>query len=244
MKMKKTMSLKHVGVAFLCGSLFFSGVAMAKSSSISVSFEKLRFLVQGEDRSTASGTFDNGGKQVPSSILYEGTTYVPVRMVSDLLDQPVYWDGQTKSVYLGETEVSIVKADGTVIGHAALSQGDQGVRVHLEVSGLAPGKHGLHLHEKNFEGSDFKTAGGHFNPTAKKHGHNNPEGHHMGDFHNLNVNADGKGMAEFVAEGMTLEKGKDLSVWGKSIVIHAAEDDGTTDPSGNSGDRIAGANVK
>ncbi len=242
--MKKHFSVMQVTAAFLCGSLFFSGIAMAQQSSISVSFDKLRFLVQGTDRSSANGQFDNQGKAVPESIQYKGTTYVPIRMIGNLLDQPVLWDGATKTVWVGEVEVSLVDASGTVIGQAKLSQAEKGVQVNLEASGLTPGKHGFHLHEKNFVNNDFKTAGGHFNPGSKKHGHDNPEGHHMGDFPNLVVAADGTLHAELTLEDVTLEKGKDQSVWGKSFIIHAAEDDYKTDPSGNSGDRIAGGNIR
>ncbi len=242
--MKKQFNLMHVTAAFLCGSLFFSGLAVAQQNSIPVSFNKLRFLVQGTDRSSVDGQFDNQGQKVPESLLYKGTTYVPLRMVSNLLDQPVLWEGATKTVWIGEVDVPLVSVGGTVIGDAKLSQAEKGIQVHLEVSQLTPGKHGFHLHEKNFENNDFKTAGGHFNPEAKKHGHDNPEGHHLGDFPNLTVGADGTVNTEFVIEGLSLEKSNELSIWGKSFIIHAAEDDYKTDPSGNSGDRIAGGNIR
>nr|AYQ74527.1 superoxide dismutase [Cohnella candidum] len=241
---KKSVNLKHAGVAFLCGSLFFSGLAAAQPSAISVSMEKLRFIVHGTDRAPADNKFDNAGQQVPASIVYKGTTYVPIRLAADLLDQPVHWDGTTQSIWLGEEEVPLVKADGTVIGHAMLSQGDKGVNVHVEVSQLTPGKHGFHLHEKNFDNNDFKTAGGHFNPESHKHGHDNPDGSHAGDLPNIEVGANGTGHAEFTLEGLTLDRSSANSVWGKSLIIHAAEDDYKTDPSGNSGDRIAGGNIR
>lgn len=95
-----------------------------------------------------------------------------------------------------------------------------------------------------FENNDFKTAGGHYTPDGKKHGHDNPEGRHAGDFENLTVSVDGTVSTTFVIEGLTLEKGKERSIWGKSFIIHAAEDDLKTDPSGNSGDRIAGGNIR
>lgn len=241
--MKKRFGWVQVAGAFLCGSLFFSGLAMARQSSISVSFEDLRFVVQGEDRSSADGQFDNNGVKVPESLLYNGTTYVPVRMVANLLDQPVHWDGTTKSVWIGQVDVPLVNAEGTVIGNAKLTQQDSGVQVALTASNLTPGKHGFHLHEKAFTNNDFKTAGGHFNPAGNQHGHDNPKGHHAGDFPNLTVAADGTVSTTFVIEGITLEKGQENSVWAKSFIIHAAEDDYKTDPSGNSGDRIAGGNI-
>lgn len=239
----KRFSLKQMVAVFLCGSLFFSGIAMAQSESINAGFEKLRFVVTGEDRSSADGMYNNQGSLVPESILYKGTTYVPIRKVSEMLDIPVQWEGETKTVWIGAVEVDLKDVTGKVIGHAELSQGENGVNVHIEASGLTPGKHGFHLHEKPIEGNDFATAGGHFNPNGKKHGHHSADGHHLGDLSNLEVKADGTVEAHFVIEGATFEQGKETSVWGRSLVIHAKEDDGMTDPSGNSGDRIAGGNI-
>jgi len=242
--MQKRFTVTHVASAFLCGSLFFSGLAMAQEQPIAASIENLKFFVQGEDRSSAEGTFNNQGTKVPEAFIYQGTTYVPVRMVSELLNEPIHWDGANKSVYIGEVEVSIVDAKGAAIGKAVLSAAEGGVRVDVEASGLTPGPHGFHLHEKAFVNNDFKTAGGHYNPEGKKHGRNNPDGHHAGDFDNLVVGANGKGSMSFVAEGLSLDKGAANSIWGKSFIIHAAEDDHTTDPAGNAGDRIAGGNIE
>jgi Cu-Zn family superoxide dismutase len=108
---------------------------------------------------------------------------------------------------------------------------------------LTPGKHGIHIHENAFAGSDFKTAQGHFNPEGKKHGLLNPEGHHLGDLPNLVVSEDGSAEATILVEHATLEPGDPDSLLGRSIIIHAGEDDEMTDPSGNSGDRVAGANI-
>jgi Cu-Zn family superoxide dismutase len=241
--MKK--NYKVAAVAFLCGSLFFSGISMAAQSDlISVSFDKLRFIVQGTDHSSTNGQFDNQGKLVPESIVYKGTTYVPLRLAGQLVGQPIYWDGATKSIYLGETVIPLVNAKGETVGNAKLSQGDKGVRLQIDVSGLTAGKHGIHIHEKNFDNNDFKTAGGHYNPHTKKHGHDNPEGHHMGDIPNLTAGADGKASAVIELEGFSILKDGADSIWGKSIMIHATEDDYKTDPSGNSGDRIVGGNIR
>ncbi len=240
----KTLNWKQIGIAFACGSLFFSGIAMAKQSNISVSFDKVRIFVNGADRTSADGQYGNQGQKVPESLQYKGTTYVPIRMVGELLGQSVYWAEATKSVWIGETYVPIMNGSGEVIGKALLSEAEGGVKIRMEAKGLAQGKHGFHLHEKLIENNDFKTAGGHYNPDTKKHGHDNPEGHHAGDFPNLVADADGAVNAEFVLEGLTLEKGADRSVWGKSFIIHATEDDYKTDPSGNSGDRIAGGNIR
>lgn len=108
---------------------------------------------------------------------------------------------------------------------------------------MTPGKHGFHIHENVFEGSNLKTANGHFNPEGKKHGLQNPDGHHLGDLPNLIVNEDGTAEATILIEHASLEADKPESLLGRSLIIHAGEDDEMTDPAGNSGDRVAGANI-
>jgi Cu-Zn family superoxide dismutase len=137
----------------------------------------------------------------------------------------------------------IVNANGDVIGSVMLTEGKNGVLVHVTASHLSPGRHGFHFHEKWFEGTDFTTAGEHFNPKKKKHGYLNPKGYHLGDMPNLVVNADGNVSTEVFVPGVTLVKGKPNSLAGRSLIIHSGADDYSTDPAGNSGDRIAGANI-
>ncbi len=140
-------------------------------------------------------------------------------------------------------EVSIVNQKSETIGTAHLSEINNGVRVQIVVSNLPPRKHGFHIHEKNFQGTDFASAGAHFNPTGKEHGFNNPKGYHLGDIPNLVVTQEGRATMEFFMENVNLKKEDAHSLLGKSIIIHAGEDDYVTDPAGNSGDRIAGGNI-
>lgn len=142
-----------------------------------------------------------------------------------------------------EIKVVIVNGKGREIGQAVLTEKENGVRIHIVATNLPPGKHGFHIHEKAFQSFDFATAGGHFNPEGREHGFHNPDGYHMGDMMNLNVSQEGKVNAEFFIEKATLKKGDANSLLGRSILIHAGEDDHVTDPSGNSGDRIAGGNI-
>jgi len=137
---------------------------------------------------------------------------------------------------------SLKDAQGRKVGTARFTSAKAGVRVHVEVTGLSPGKHGIHIHAAGqCEAPDFKSAGGHFNPGERKHGLHNPDGAHAGDLPNLVVAKNGKGKADFVAKGAVLGKGKGslFGPDGTAIVIHAGPDDEKTDPSGNSGDRIA-----
>lgn len=132
-------------------------------------------------------------------------------------------------------------AAGKAVGTATLTEREKGVEITLKVTGLSPGRHGFHLHEKgSCDPPDFKTAGGHFNPFGKKHGALNPEGKHAGDLMNLEAKADGSAEVTVVAEGTTLGKGPGslLKEGGTAIVIHAAPDDEMTDPAGNAGARV------
>jgi Cu-Zn family superoxide dismutase len=139
--------------------------------------------------------------------------------------------------------IDIVNSKGVKTGSAQFSQTPDGVKIQVEVAGLPPGKHGIHFHEKAVcEVPDFKTAGEHLNPEGKQHGFENPLGPHAGDLPNLDIGSDGKGKAEFVSKRVTLEKDKANSLLkpgGTSLIIHEGPDDYKTDPSGNSGARIA-----
>jgi len=140
----------------------------------------------------------------------------------------------------GSLDATIYDAKGKEVGWAVLTPDQDGVRLQLKMTGLKPGKHGFHIHEKAFTWLDFKSAGGHYNPDSKQHGHDNPQGHHLGDMPNLEAGADGSATVDTVLKGMSLINNVAGSIIGKSIIIHAAEDDYKSDPAGNAGDRIAG----
>lgn len=158
-------------------------------------------------------------------------------------DIHAYFISDEEQHKIGTTFVELKNAEGEKIGFAAFAQmGDQ-TMLKVSASGLTPGNHGFHIHQKAITNNDFTTAGGHFNPFGKQHGHDNPAGAHLGDLPNLVANEKGNIDQTIFLSGVSLEKGKSNSILGKSLIIHAAGDDGKTDPSGNSGDRVAGGNI-
>jgi Cu-Zn family superoxide dismutase len=130
---------------------------------------------------------------------------------------------------------------GEVGGALDLVSADGAVVVTGLITGLAPdSEHGFHVHEKgDCSSPDFKSAGEHFNPTSQEHGNPASPPHHLGDVPNLKANSDGKADINARIEGVTLGDGGANDLVGKAVVVHAKMDDYKTQPSGNSGDRIA-----
>lgn len=151
--------------------------------------------------------------------------------------------GLTSSAQAQERARADIKdAAGKTVGTAALRETKDGVLISLQVKALPQGLHAVHIHSVGqCVPPAFTSAGGHFNPLNMKHGLKSPDGPHAGDLPDLYVNKDGVGRYEVLTQSITLGAGK-LSVFdtdGKAIVIHATADDNLTDPTGNSGDRIA-----
>lgn len=130
---------------------------------------------------------------------------------------------------------------GDVAGALDLVASEGAVVVTGLVSGLAPeSEHGFHIHAKgDCSSPDFKSAGDHFNPTSQEHGDPASPPHHLGDIANLKANSEGKANVNARIEGVTLGDGGPNDLVGKAFVVHEKMDDYKTQPSGNSGDRIA-----
>ena len=137
--------------------------------------------------------------------------------------------------------IEIRKADGSLAARAMVWQGRSGLEVRVQAAGLPAGHYGVHLHEVGrCDGPAFASAGGHWNPTGRQHGKLNPAGHHLGDLDNLDVDQSGAGRLEFTIPGAAAGGAGGLfDADGAALVIHVAPDDYRTDPSGNSGARIA-----
>ena len=136
----------------------------------------------------------------------------------------------------------LTNTSGQSVGTARFTQAGNVVRILVEAKGLPPGPHGVHVHAVGkCDPPDFNSAGPHFNPTNKQHGALNPQGSHAGDLPNLTIGPDGTGRMETTTEQLSLGSGPS-SVWdadGSALVVHANADDFKTDPTGNSGARVA-----
>jgi Cu-Zn family superoxide dismutase len=136
---------------------------------------------------------------------------------------------------------TLTSAAGVVMGTAKLMPMGDGIHLVVDAQGGTPGVHGIHIHTVGrCEAPDFTSAGPHWNPTNMKHGTNAPMGPHMGDLPNITIGADGTGHLDTMVKG-SLSGGATalLDADGAAVVIHATADDYMTDPSGNSGGRIA-----
>ncbi len=141
-----------------------------------------------------------------------------------------------------KVEAPLRTGDGRLIGTVEMSDVRGSVQVVIKASGLPAGPLGAHLHAVGrCEDAGFTGAGPHWNPTSKKHGHANPDGPHRGDLGNLAVGRGGSVKTKRWVRKANLFYGDNPVVDkdGTALIVHAKRDDERTDPSGNSGDRIA-----
>jgi len=140
---------------------------------------------------------------------------------------------------------TLKNVNGQVIGFASFTEDANGLlHVNVHVKGLSVGPHGIHIHAVgncSHGATPFSGAAGHHNPLSREHGLNNPLGAHAGDLPNLKVNASGVGLLNDSTNRATLSAGPTtvFDADGSALVIHVAQDDQVTNPTGNSGAREA-----
>ncbi|WP_085991487.1 superoxide dismutase family protein [Oceanobacillus senegalensis] len=143
--------------------------------------------------------------------------------------------------------VDMYNGDGDMVGSATLNEMPDGVQIKLKLEGLEPGYHGIHVHEyATCEGPDFKSAGNHLDPEGKEHGLMHPEGAHLGDLPNIEADSAGLVDIELMLAGAKLTEGKKsiLRGEGTSLIVHEKQDDGVSQPAGESGVRIMCGEIK
>ena len=150
---------------------------------------------------------------------------------------------ETVSEPQGGPPMALINTSGQQIGTVRAWQTAGGVSFHIEAAGLPHGVHGIHVHPiGRCDPPDFASAGTHWNPTNRQHGLNNPQGPHAGDMRNVTVAANGVLSDTVVLPHASMAQLVDQD--GSSIMIHANADDYVSQPSGNSGPKIACAVIR
>ena len=150
-----------------------------------------------------------------------------------------------QSLHKNAIAVAELKSANTtdVVGSVQFIPHADGIRIVGHVMNLTPGKHGIHVHEKgDLSAPDFSSAGGHYNPTNEPHAGPDAERRHMGDLGNITAESDGTAKIDMVDKRIKLEGSN--SILGRALIVHSGPDDFTSQPSGNSGDRVAGGIIQ
>lgn len=162
---------------------------------------------------------------VAASALVAGCSYMP-------------WSDSSRSA--ARAQATVQPTQGHVAkGVVDFTQRGDDVAVAASFSGLTPGEHGFHIHEKgDCSAPDATSAGGHFNPTGKPHGNPAQGEHHLGDLPMLHADASGNARLNATMRGASLRGGA-TNLVGRAVVVHAGRDDFRSQPAGDSGARVA-----
>ena len=163
------------------------------------------------------------------------TVFVSAAVVASLAGCAGYSSGPSATAKLEPTR------GNTAAGTVTFVQRGEVVKVSGSISGLKPGaEHGFHVHEKgDCSSGDGLSAGGHFNPGGKPHGHHGMGEHHTGDLPSLRADANGVAQVNFETRTFTVGDGGAADIVGRGLIVHKDPDDYTTQPTGNAGGRIA-----
>lgn len=134
------------------------------------------------------------------------------------------------------------KSNSTATGSVVFSEQDGIVSLNANLSGLEPGTHAIHIHEKaDCSSEDATSSGGHWNPTFKNHGKwDDPAGYHKGDIGNFDADADGNGFVSMKTSEWCIGcDDPNKNILGKAIIVHQGADDFTSQPSGAAGARVS-----
>ncbi len=165
--------------------------------------------------------------------------------VNDLNDSVEMDATPAQDMKEGPKMVSVImepKSNSTAKGEVYFTEENGMVKLEAKFSGLKPGTHAIHLHEKaDCSAADGSSAGGHWNPTHQKHGKwGDAEGYHKGDIGNIEVNADGNGSITMETNEWCIGCGdENKDILGKSVIVHEGVDDFVSQPTGNAGGRVA-----
>jgi Cu-Zn family superoxide dismutase len=160
----------------------------------------------------------------------------PALLVTVLITTAAFGQAPAKAT------ANLMDGKGNKVGTATITPAKMGVKIAVNLMGLPPGMHAIHIHTVGkCDAPDFMTAGGHFNPEMRQHGKDNPMGPHAGDLLNFTVDAKGKAKTTVMASMVTLGDGPNslFHTGGTALMIHAMPDDYKTDPTGAAGARIA-----
>ncbi|MBG43714.1 MAG: superoxide dismutase [Aequorivita sp.] len=154
-------------------------------------------------------------------------------------------ENQTNEVKEEPKTVSVSmesKSGSTVKGEAYFTESNGMVTLEAKFSGLKPGTHAIHIHEKaDCSAEDATSSGGHWNPTHSKHGKwGDPEGYHKGDIGNFEVDDNGIGRISMQTDEWCIGCGdENKDILGKAVIVHEGKDDFTTQPTGDAGGRVS-----